>query len=202
MSIILSVQGCMAAGKTTALRYIEANMPYVKVNYEWDNDIINRVFERKLVKSKLDDYVEIQKLWIEKEVLRYQKAIKHSYTVMDFGAEEIEFHTLNYPRAIGQEWDIEDVMHNDLIELRKCLPYRILFLEASEEVLRRNKDNDNTRRRKSFEYYFSKLMPLKREWFANKTNVDVLNVNNLSPEELGIRTKEWIDNCICEYKNI
>lgn len=34
MSVILSLQGCMAAGKTTAARYVENNMKNVFVSYE------------------------------------------------------------------------------------------------------------------------------------------------------------------------
>ncbi len=199
MSIILSLQGCMAVGKTIAVRYIEENVPYVNTSYEWDNNIMNKLQGRNLDKNKLDDYLEIQKLWIENEILRYQKAIKHNCTIMDFGAEEIEFSTLNYPKTIGQDWDVESRLHKELNQLRKCMPYRILFLEASENVLRQHKENDSTRIRKYFEHYFNKLLPLKKEWIANKKNVDILNVDNLSKDELGQKVKEWIDKCISEY---
>lgn len=42
------------------------------------------------------------------------------------------------------------------------------------------------------------LLPLKREWFYNKANVDVLMVDGLDKEQVGMKVKEWCDNCIAE----
>lgn len=50
---------------------------------------------------------------------------------MDFGAEEIEFHTINYPKAIGKDWDIEEALKDELTSISKCVLARILFLDAS-----------------------------------------------------------------------
>ena len=53
---------------------------------------------------------------------------------MDFGAEEIEFYTLNYPKTNGQDWEIENALQKELELVRRCMPTRILFLDASDEV--------------------------------------------------------------------
>ena len=197
--MILSLQGCMAVGKTTALRYLQENAPYIHISYEANEDVINEVKRRRLDKTEYEDYLEIQKLWLKNEVERYRKAKDFDCTVMDFGAEEIEFYTLNYPKTIGQEWEIETALHEELETVRKCMPTRILFLDASNEVLTRNKENDNTRGRNSFEHHLKYLLPLKREWFAGKENVDILNVDDLNAEEVGKKVKEWVDFCIAHY---
>ena len=197
--MILSLQGCMAVGKTTALRYVQENAPYIHISYETNEDVINEVKHRRLDKTEYEDYLEIQKLWLKNEVERYNKAKDFDCTVMDFGAEEIEFYTLNYPKTIGQEWEIETALHEELETVRKCMPTRILFLDASNEVLTRNKENDNTRSRNSFEHHLKYLLPLKREWFAGKENVDILNVDDLNAEEVGKKVKEWVDFCIAHY---
>ena len=108
---------------------------------------------RQLDKNKYEDYLEIQKLWLKKEVVRYNKAKDFNCSIMDFGAEEIEFYTLNYPKTIGQEWEIENALHEELEQVRKCMPTRILFLDASNEVLLRHKENDSTRSRNFFEHH-------------------------------------------------
>lgn len=72
--MILSLQGCMAVGKTTAVRYLQENAPYVNISYEINTDIIDEVKRRQLDKNKYEDYLQIQKLWLEKEVVRYNKA--------------------------------------------------------------------------------------------------------------------------------
>lgn len=178
--MVLSLQGCMAVGKTTAVRYLQENAPYVNISYEINTDVVEEVKRRQLDKNKYEDYLEIQKLWLNKEVVRYNKAKEFKCSIMDFGAEEIEFYTLNYPLTIGQNWEIEDALMQELEQVRRCMPTRILFLDASNEVLLKHKENDSTRSRNFFEHHIKYLLPLKRKWFIGKETVDVLNVDNLN----------------------
>ena len=191
--MILSLQGCMAVGKTTAIQYLREKAPYVNISYETNTHIVEEVKRRKLDKNVYEDYLEIQRLWINNEFARYHKAKEFECSIMDFGAEEIEFYTLNYPKSIGQDWDIENALKKELEQVRKCMPARILFLDASDEVLLRRKENDNTRSRNFFEHYLKYLLPLKRNWFIGRENVDVLHVDDLSAEEVGKKVKEWVD---------
>lgn len=201
--MVLSLQGCMAVGKTTAVRYLQDHAPYVNISYEANTDIIEEVKRRHLNKNNYEDYLEIQKLWLHKEVMRYNKARSFPCSVMDFGAEEIEFYTLNYPRTIGQDWKVESVLHRELEAVRKCMPARILFLDASDEVLIKRRESDSTRSRAFFEHHMKYLLPLKRQWFIGKENVDVLYVDNLSIDEVGEKVKKWVDLCIgkCGYRD-
>lgn len=194
--MILSLQGCMAVGKTTAVRYIQEKAPYINISYEDNTDIIEEIRCRNLDKNRYEDYLEIQKLWLRKEVLRYEKAAKYPCSIMDFGAEEIEFYTLNYPKSIGEDWEVENALNKELTEVRSCMPNRILFLDASDDVLRSHKQHDDTRTRNFFEHHLQHLMPLKRKWFLNKENVDWLMVDDLSAEEMGQKVKDWCDSCI------
>ena len=191
---VLSLQGCMASGKTTALKFIESNTDDVIASFEWDDEITNVLNQHNYDKSVLKDYIEVQKIWIDKEIRRYIKAteMKGNCVVFVFGAEEIEFHTLYWPRTIGQAWDVEKYLHKELEELRKCFPDKILFLKASEEKLRSNKLSDSVRQRRYFEYYFNKIMPLKEEWMKGLNNVDYLEVDNLSQEKLGNEVLDWV----------
>lgn len=197
--MILSLQGCMAVGKTTAVRYLQEHAPYVNISYEINTDIVDEVKRRGLDKNKYEDYLEIQKLWLNKEVARFHKAKNFPCSIMDFGAEEIEFYTLNYPKTIGQNWEIENALHEELEAVRKCMPTRILFLDASNETLMRHKENDPTRSRNFFDHHLKYLLPLKRAWFIGKENVDVLNVDNLDADEVGQKVKDWVDFCIENY---
>lgn len=177
--MVLSLQGCMAVGKTTAVKHLQQNSPYINISYEINSDVVEEVRNRHLNQNRYEDYLEIQKLWLKKEVDRWNKAINFPCSVMDFGAEEIEFYTLNYPKSIGVEWEVENALHSELEAVRKCMPTRILFLDASEDVLRRHKENDDTRSRNFFEHHLKHLLPLKREWFFGKSNVDILCVDDL-----------------------
>lgn len=197
--MVLSLQGCMAAGKTTALNYLRENAPYVNVSYEENSEVVQAIRNRILEKNKYEDYLEIQRLWLDNEVRRFARVEDLPCTVMDFGVEEIEFHTINYPKAIGKDWDIENALKDELIGVRKCMPARILFLDASDDTLRQRKQSDPNRVRSSFEYYLKRLMPLKRTWFSKMSNVDYLLVDNMPRQEVAMRVKQWVDLCIASY---
>ena len=107
--------------------------------------------------------------------------------------------TINYPKAIGKDWDIENALKDELIGVRKCMPARILFLDASDDTLRQRKQSGPNRARSSFEYYLKHLMPLKRTWFSKMSNVDYLLVDNMPRQEVAIRVKQWVDLCIASY---
>lgn len=197
--MILSLQGCMAVGKTTAVNYLKEAAPYVNISYESNADVIDEIKRGNLNKNKYKDYLEIQKLWLNKEIIRWEKAQAFSCSIMDFGAEEIEFYTLNYPKSIGKDWEIESRLKNELEEVGKCMPTRILFLNATEETLRKHKESDETRSRNFFEHYLKYLLPLKKQWFFGKENVDILDVDDLSLDKTGEKVKEWVDFCIRKY---
>lgn len=91
---------------------------------------------------------------------------------------------------------MEHALNDELASLRRCMPARILFMDASDETLRRRKESDPSRSRKSFEYYLNCLMPLRRAWFSKMDNVDYLFVDNMSKQEVPLRVKQWVDDCI------
>lgn len=189
----------MAVGKTAAVSYVQEHMPHVNVSYEANADVIQQVKSKGLNKNLPDDYVEIQRLWIRKEIERFEQAQAFDVTVMDFGAEEIEFYTLNYPKSIGADWPVAEKLHNELQKLRSCMPDRILFLDAGEQTLRAHKEKDDLRSRTFFEHYIKHLLPLKKRWFIGKKNVDVLCVDGLSKEEVGQQAREWVMRCVRDF---
>ena len=70
------------------------------------------------------------------------------------------------------------------------MPEHILFLDASESVLRARKAGDTTRSREFFSYYLNHLLPLKREWFRKKQNVTFLSTDSLTAQQAGEKVKQ------------
>ena len=192
MGLILSLQGCMAVGKTSAAHYLEAHVPGLRVFYEDNAGVLEEVRRRGLDKTVYKDYLEIQKLWIARELRRWEAAQDFPAALMDLGAEEIEFYTLHYPKSIGREWEMEAPLAKELQSLRRCLPRRILFLDAGDEVLRRRKASDGSRSREFFEHTLTTLLPLKRQWFLGRENVDVLRTDALDREQVGRQAAAWV----------
>ena len=167
--MVLSLQGCMAVGKTTAARYLQHHTPQVQVFFESTGDVIQQVRSRQLDKKQYPDYLEIQKLWLANEVRRWEQAVQYPCSVLDFGAEEIEFYTLHYPQSIGQNWEVERPLHKELAAVRRCMPDRILFLDASDTVLRARKEADATRSREFLTTTSPICCPLNRLGSPRKT---------------------------------
>lgn len=200
VSIILSLQGSMAVGKTTLARNLDKHIPALNVSYENNRHVIQEIKNQQLDKNKFEDYIKTQKLWLNNEISRWERATEYNCTLMDFGAEEIVFYSLNYPLSIGKKWNVEEQLQKELEEIKKCLPNRILFLDASEDVLRKHKQADTTRSRSFFDHYLHYLLPLKREWFIGKENVDLLNIDLLTQEEILEQAKEWIESFMIHPK--
>ena len=194
--VVLSLQGCMAAGKTTAVRYLQIQEPRISVSFESNRHVIEEVKRRKLDKNQYEDYLEIQKLGLKNEIARYEEAITHPVSIMDFGAEEIEFYTLNYPKSMEKNWEIANALKSELEAVRACMPARILFLDASEETLRAHKEADAMRSREFFEYYLKHMMPLKKAWFRERKDTDWLCVDGLTAEEVGEQVKKWVSQTV------
>ena len=79
MSLFLSLQGSMAAGKTTVARYLEACLPEIHVSYEENRSVIEEIRRRGLNKNKYEDYLEIQKLWLKVGSLQRLSLYRHGF---------------------------------------------------------------------------------------------------------------------------
>ena len=75
--MILSLQGCMAVGKTTAARYLQAHDPQLHVCFEDNAAVLAEIKRRGLNKNCYADYLEIQRLFLRNELRRGQKAKKN-----------------------------------------------------------------------------------------------------------------------------
>jgi len=194
MSVILSLQGCMAAGKTTAARYVEKNMDNVFVSYENPAPLLQEVKRQGWDQNTLEGFVEIQRLLIKNEISRWEECQQHKYVLMDLGADEIEFFTLFYPKSRGFDWDTEKILKKELTALRQCVYSGVLFLNASPETLIRNKQMDTTRKRGSFDHYLTNMYNLKKEWFLSRQQpkTDFIDIDGMTKEQVGQLVVEWI----------
>ena len=192
--MILSLQGCMAAGKTTAARHVEQRLPQVHVSYENPAPMLEEIRRRNLKQNTLEGFVEIQKLFINAEIARWEENRKHEFALMDLGPEEIAFFTLHYPKSMGFDWNIQSLLRGELEALWGCMPDRVLFINTGIEQLRRNKENDATRKRGFFDHYIEHMLPLKKDWFfaQNRFPVDILDASRLDQAALQEAVLRWV----------
>lgn len=146
----LSLQGSMAVGKTTALRFIEKHDSTIHISYEKNKQVVDEIRNRKLDKNRYNDYIEIQRLFILNEVKRYQLASQYNCSIMDFGAEEIEFYTLNYPKAIGVDWEVAKPLETELQLFKKMFPEKNSLLECCKRNISRTKKKRYLKKQRIF----------------------------------------------------
>lgn len=192
--MILSLQGCMAAGKTTVARHIERVLPVVHVSYEAPFGLLGEIRQRGLDQNTPEGFAEIQRIFIRAEIARWHENRRYEHALNDLGPEEIEFFTLFFPRSKGYDWPIEQMLADELAALRACMSDAVLFLDARHDVLRRNKEGDATRKRGSFDHYLAEMLPRKKEWFFTQARAkpDVLCVDGMDRDQLCAAVTSWV----------
>jgi deoxyadenosine/deoxycytidine kinase len=192
MPYIVSLQGGMASGKTTVAHYIKDHMPGTMVSFEDNSSVVSKVRASGLSKFVLNDFVQIQRLYIEAEINRFYQNAHIGRVVLDLGPEEIEFYTLHFPQSIGMDWDMERLLAPELARLRNCQPDGILFLDARNDTLRHRRESDPTRSRNSFEHYMMHLHRQKKEWFLRSKTTTFLQTDGKSAQEVGAAAQRWL----------
>ncbi len=202
MGLILSIQGGMAVGKTTAIQWLAEHEPLLDCFFEDVQAPLQEVKRRALDKTNYCDYLKIQRIFIAHEVERWKIIRQSPCAVVDLGAGEIEFYTLHYPRSIGKDWPIASALAPELALLRQCKAQRTLFLQASPDVLRARKEADASRERGFFPHSTNILLPMKQQWFHAQPNTDFINTDNLSKEQLCKQVHDWVKQMLMELDNL
>lgn len=196
MALVLSLQGGMAVGKTTAARWLAAHEPRIRVLEEDISVPVAEVRRLGLDKHCFADYLTIQRLFIQNEITRWEAAQSFSCVVTDLGAGEIEFYTLHYPASIGMDWPVALALAPELAALRRCRAQHTLFLDASPAALCARKEADTSRDRTFFDHSLTRLLPVKRHWFAAQPGTEFLTTDTLTPAQLCRAVHTWVLRCM------
>lgn len=181
----------MAGGKTTLTKRLEEQIDNVYFTYENPYPIVRKSKSQGLDIYTEDGFVQNQRLFIETEIKRFNY-LPNRKVIFDRGPEDIEFYTLYFPMANGFKWDIEQLLKDELQELRRCRSDIILYLDASKETLNKRKQSDLSRRRSSFDKNI-KLYQFEKNWFE-QFKTKFVDVNNKTPEQL----EKWTLNFLKE----
>ncbi|ALL20035.1 ATP-binding protein [Bacillus cereus] len=187
MAYVISLQGPMASGKTTLAKRLERCG--FSVIYENPYPIVEKRRVLNLDMNSKEGFILNQKMFMEAKIKEFQN-VKDSVVIFDRGPEDIEFFTLFYPTIIGEEWDIETELRDELYKLRECRSDAIFYLDSSESNLYNRKNNDRTRNRSTFEEQF-KLVETEKDWYK-QFPVTYVDTNRLTAEELEVYFMDWL----------
>lgn len=187
MAYVISLQGSMASGKTTLAKRLERCG--LSVIYENPYPIVEKRKQLNLDMNSKEGFIINQKMFMEAKIKEFQN-VKDSVMIFDRGAEDIEFYTLFYPTIIGEKWDIEIELKDELYKLRECRSDAIFYLDSSKSNLYNRKNNDRTRNRSTFEEQF-KLVEIEKDWYK-QFPVTYVDTNRLTAEELEVYFMDWL----------
>ncbi|HDR4723767.1 ATP-binding protein [Bacillus cereus group sp. Sample62] len=187
MAYVISIQGSMASGKTTLAKRLERCG--LSVIYENPYLIVEKRKQLNLDMNSKEGFIINQKMFMEAKIKEFQN-VKDSVVIFDRGPEDIEFYTLFYPTIIGEEWDMETELKDELYKLRECRSDAIFYLDVTKKNVYDRKNNDRTRNRSTFEEQF-KLVETEKEWYK-QFPVTYVDTNRLTVDELEAYFMGWL----------
>ena len=187
VTYVISLQGPMASGKTTLAKRLEKRG--FRVIYENPYPIVEKRKKLNLDMNSKVGFIMNQKMFMEAKIKEFQN-VKDSVVIFDRGPEDIEFFTLFYPTIIGEEWDIETELKDELYKLRECRSDVIFYLDVTKKNVYDRKNNDRTRNRSTFEEQF-KLVETEKDWYK-QFPVTYVDTNRLTAEKLEVYFMDWL----------
>ncbi|QBZ26643.1 Thymidylate_kin, Thymidylate kinase [Bacillus cereus] len=177
----------MASGKTTLAKRLEKRG--FRVIYENPYPIVEKRKKLNLDMNSKVGFIMNQKMFMEAKIKEFQN-VKDSVVIFDRGPEDIEFFTLFYPTIIGEEWDIETELKDELYKLRECRSDVIFYLDVTKKNVYDRKNNDRTRNRSTFEEQF-KLVETEKDWYK-QFPVTYVDTNRLTVDDLEVYFMDWL----------
>ncbi|MBG9512852.1 ATP-binding protein [Bacillus thuringiensis] len=187
VAYVISLQGPMASGKTTLAKRLEKRG--FRVIYENPYPIVEKRKKLNLDMNSKVGFIMNQKMFMEAKIKEFQN-VKDSVVIFDRGPEDIEFFTLFYPTIIGEEWDIETELKDELYKLRECRSDVIFYLDVTKKNVYDRKNNDRTRNRSAFEEQF-KLVETEKDWYK-QFPVTYVDTNRLTVDDLEVYFMDWL----------
>ncbi|MEB9415753.1 AAA family ATPase [Bacillus cereus] len=187
VTYVISLQGPMTSGKTTLAKRLEKRG--FRVIYENPYPIVEKRKKLNLDMNSKVGFIMNQKMFMEAKIKEFQN-VKDSVVIFDRGPEDIEFFTLFYPTIIGEEWDIETELKDELYKLRECRSDVIFYLDVTKKNVYDRKNNDRTRNRSTFEEQF-KLVETEKDWYK-QFPVTYVDTNRLTVDDLEVYFMDWL----------
>jgi deoxyadenosine/deoxycytidine kinase len=186
MAFVISIQGGRAVGKTTLIE----NMKRARPEYVYSSP--GPIELGRLQENVEEEFYQIQGLFIEREAQRFSQLVEADIAVLDRGPEEREFFILFYPRIHQKNWDVEGKFSKQLSKLRAYRSNRILYLDASLDMLLARYVQDN-RERSTMNVWLQDWHPYVKAFFKAHPKAKVLDTDNMLPDEVLSWTLSWID---------
>lgn len=200
MAYVISLEGSHGVGKSTLIDSLKESYPNAIFYDEQGIKTLQRMKAESLLNMNIEsEYYQIQKWYIDYELKRFKSFNKNDFAFIVRGPELKEFFYFNYPKTIGQDWEIEKNFGNQLAQYRThCQSNRILFLDASVESLKQ-RILESGRPRKNIEEWFRDWYTPYSVYFKAHPKSFVVDTEKLKKEETFDICVNWIDKIYNEF---
>lgn len=185
--MIIALEGARAVGKTTLLKNIRAVDNSIKVfhgyKYRGKNFDLNNV----------EGFCANQLIYIRQKLEQYATVNDAETNLITRGTEDIIFYTLNYPRIMGYDWNVELRLDTWISRLKAKKSDAIIYLDATDEIILERNYND-TRNRPDLENWLTLWHDEMRHWFSSYNNCVFVDTSQLIAEEVADKVLELIKN--------
>lgn len=185
VNMIIALEGARAVGKTTLLDNIRKVDNSIKVfhgyKYRGKNFDLNSV----------EGFCANQLIYIRQKLEQYATVDDAETNLITRGTEDIIFYTLNYPRIMGCDWNVELRLDVWISKLKAKKSDAIIYLDATDEIILKRNDND-TRNRSDLENWLTLWQDEMRHWFSSCNNCVFVDTSQLTATEVADEVFELI----------
>ncbi len=176
--MIIALEGPRSVGKTTLINKInKANLDIITHEGFYIKDT------PKIITSEMEFY-ENQKIYINQKINQYiDMKYKGNHLVVR-GIENILEYTLNYPLIHGYEWDVQKNMKNEIEAMSTFKSDKILYLDASKDVLIERNSNDKIRNRENLTEWIELWSEKMKSVFLEYSYTQFIDTDRIAPEEV------------------
>ena len=163
--ISIDIDGPSAVGKTTLIHQLYREIP----NASFVDELLMQKSNPYSQWKTSEDFLKKQLWFFENTLRRYitTSDSKHSdVQINDVGSFDVLIHTAIFPIVNKLPWDIFTQFKNSIMNNYQDIGLAniVLYLYASEQVLRQRKSNDVLRARNAFESNIQ-LYPLQKKFY-------------------------------------
>lgn len=188
MGMVVEINGYKAVGKSSLIAGLRRRFP----------DAVFREGFRKIRNgldlSEEDQFYENEKVYIKREVEEFNRLISSGKLVILLrGPEECLFFARNAPRLkYGKDWNVDENIGDYLSLVEPLHADHILWLDASDSILKARKEGDRTKPRLNMESWNRIWNPHLGNYIKALPYTTILDTDELSQEQVLDWTVRWI----------
>jgi len=188
----VSISGPMAVGKTTVIQRLVENNSNFSAIYEnsvANNELFSAIYSREITPFGRN----LKQMIYINDILQRLSEVDCDVVLLDKGIEDILFFWRN-----SNDLEFPDSKDNSFIDKVSCmvgdsLSDLIVYLDASDEVLRSRKNRDSTRGRGFFEQYIQNYRVKEREHFLD-IGAHIIQTDHLAVDQVASKIEELVLN--------